>query len=95
MGDKCTCCGGSEFLLESHGTGGLNDVCRPCFNIWYDCDVQCSRDECAGKAPHIHGEDVGAYNQTARAEGRYPFQPGSQFVTPNPDHPVSQIGREN
>jgi hypothetical protein len=69
---RCACCDRTEFLFEAHGQGGLNDVCRPCFFIWYDGDIP-------RNGACIRGEDIRAACLKAEAEGKWPFQLGGQF----------------
>jgi len=70
---RCATCDSGEHLQDSHGAGGLNDVCKPCFYIWLDADVGCKREECRDRKLHIHGEDIGAYCLKARSAGTWPF----------------------
>lgn len=74
----CPVCDSTEFLQKGHGKGGLNDVCRPCFYIWYDGPCGCERPEHRSQTPHVHGEDIRDYCLKARAEGTWPFN-GSEF----------------
>lgn len=58
----CATCGGTEFLQEGWGKGGLNDVCRPCFGIWYD-----------GPVDSTNPAAIGEYSRKAKAEGLWPW----------------------
>ena len=68
----CVVCDTTEHLQDSHGAGGLNDVCLPCFFIWYDGDVP--------RNGRVEGEDIRAANLKAKAAGTWPFQAGGQFA---------------
>lgn len=71
---QCTVCDSTEHMQDSHGAGGLNDVCLACFYIWYD-GVQ-PRDD-----GRVHGEDIRDYCLKARAAGTWPFN-GTQLPKP-------------
>jgi len=70
---RCTICDSAEHIQDSHGGGGLNDVCLACFYIWLDGGVGCERPEHYDQRPHIHGDDILAFNLKAKAEGKWPF----------------------
>jgi hypothetical protein len=69
---RCATCDSTEFLQDSHGKGGLNNVCRPCFFIWYDGDIP--------RDGGVRGEDMRDACLKAKANGTWPFQPGSEFA---------------
>lgn len=75
---KCACCDSTEHLRDSHGKGGANDLCRPCFHVWYDGLGYCQREDCHGP-PHVHGEDIGAFVNRARQNKTWPFRPDGTF----------------
>jgi|GEM_PF-3755694 len=66
-GRKCTVCDGEELLQPSHGAGGLNDVCSPCFHIW--CDECPPRED--GK---VHGEDIREISLRHKANNTGPWK---------------------
>jgi hypothetical protein len=77
MTKACTVCDDTRWLQESHGAGGLNDVCLPCFFLWYD-GVPPRVDPESGKY-RVLGEDILAARREAQKNRTYPFEPGGQF----------------
>ena len=72
---RCSVCDSVEHMdRRGNGTrGGLNDVCKACFYIWYDGVGPCERPEHRDQIPHVHGEDILAFNLKAKAAGTWPF----------------------
>lgn len=69
----CATCDSPDNLSKSHGKGGLNDVCRGCFYIWYDGDIP--RDD------GVRGEDMRLASLKAKVAGSWPYN-GSQLPLP-------------
>jgi hypothetical protein len=61
----CSVCDSGQHLSEYWGGGGLNDVCRGCFFIWYDGDIP--------RDGGVRGEDMRNASLLAKVNGIWPF----------------------
>jgi hypothetical protein len=76
----CATCDSTDNLQESHGHGGLNDVCLGCFYIWYDGPTE-SYFDAERRHMMTSGESMRRASLLAKTNATWPYN-GSQLPVP-------------